>query len=122
MSSKAPIEPVWWKNTFFVFGFLLVLLALLGLVKGEQAIRDPGQKYETGLVLFYFLGGVAMLVNGWMTHSQSVQQFEEYVDEHGVDSVKTSKKKPEALGDGNPTVETKELVEETQSVEEKDNG
>lgn len=113
MSSKAPVAPVWWKNTFFLFGFVLVLLSLLGLVRGEGVIRDPGQKFETGLVLFYFLGGIAMLVNGWLTHSQSQQMFEEYVAEHGTDERASA-----PLGKGNPAVDVEEF-EETVSSEEK---
>lgn len=98
MSSKAPVAPVWWKNTFFLFGFVLVLLAVLGLIRGEAVIRDPGQKFETGLVLFYFLGGIAMLVNGWLTHAQGQQVFDEYVELHGLGETKSPKaevKEPE---------------------------
>ncbi|MFM9874378.1 MAG: hypothetical protein ACKVQS_13045 [Fimbriimonadaceae bacterium] len=92
MSSKAPVAPVWWKNTFFLFGFVLILLAIFGLVRGEAVIRDPGQKFETGLVLFYFFGGIAMLVNGWLTHLQGLQIFEEYVEMHGVDETQKQAK------------------------------
>jgi hypothetical protein len=77
VAKKAPVAPVWWKNTFFLFGIALLALAILGLVRGEGVIRDPGQKFETGLVLYYFIGGVVMLVNGWVTHSQNVQAFSE---------------------------------------------
>lgn len=47
------------------------------MMSGEDVIRDPGQKFETGLVLFYFVASVVMLANGWMTHSQSIQQYDE---------------------------------------------
>ncbi|ARU41748.1 hypothetical protein CCB80_11600 [Armatimonadetes bacterium Uphvl-Ar1] len=80
MKDKSPSSPVWWKNTFFVFGFALLGLAVLGLIRGEAVIRDPGQKFETGLVLFYLVGGIAMLVNGWLTHQQALQTYSEYVE------------------------------------------
>jgi hypothetical protein len=113
VSSKAPIAPVWWKNTFFLFGFVLVLLAVLGLIRGEAVIRDPGQKFETGLVIFYFLGGIAMLVNGWLTHSQGQQLFDEYVELHG-----TGEKANASLGEGNPSVDVEEMKETVGSEEE----
>lgn len=81
MSSKRPSEPKWWKNTFFLFGFALAGLAVWGLVSGEAVIRDPGQKQESGLVVFYVLAAVVMLLNGWLTHSQSVQAYDELGDD-----------------------------------------
>ncbi|MBX3113114.1 MAG: hypothetical protein KF836_00975 [Fimbriimonadaceae bacterium] len=87
MSKKPAKPPVWWKNTFFIFGFALLVLAVWGLVKGEAVIRDPGQKFETGLVMFYLIGGVVMLGNGWMTHQQSMQQFSELSDDEVPASV-----------------------------------
>lgn len=83
MSKKSVKPPAWWKNTFFLFGFALLVLAVFGLIKGESVIRDPGQRFETGLVMFYLVGGIVMLANGWMTHQQSVQQFNELVGDEG---------------------------------------
>ena len=83
MSKKAPARPAWWKNTFFWFGFALLGLAIFGLISGENVIRDPGQKFETGLVGFYLLGAILMLVNGWMTHQQAVQFYAEFVERAG---------------------------------------
>ncbi len=77
MGKKLPKPPVWWKNTFFLFGIALILLSVWGMIAGEQVIRDPGQKFETGLVFFYFVAGVAMIVNGWLTHQQALQQYED---------------------------------------------
>ncbi|MBX3096104.1 MAG: hypothetical protein KF812_04520 [Fimbriimonadaceae bacterium] len=77
MSRKTPSRPVWWKNSFFIFGVLLLIVALWGLVQGQEAIRDPGQKRENGLVLMYFGGAVLMVVNGYLTHLQAVQAYEE---------------------------------------------
>lgn len=82
MSSKRPSKPVWWKNTFFLFGFALVGLAVWGLVSGDSVIRDPGQKREeVSLVLLYFVASLVMLFNGWMTHTQTIQQYQELLDD-----------------------------------------
>lgn len=92
MSKKRPAEPRWWMNTFFLFGFALFVLAIWGLVKGEDVIRDPGQIFETGLVWLYLGGSVLMLANGWMTHQQAVQQYSEFLEQHGDDADGVSKK------------------------------
>lgn len=75
--AKKVSAPVWWKNTFFWFGGILVVLGIVGLIGGEEIIRDPGQVREGGLVLIFVCAGLVMLVNGWLTHRQSIQHFEE---------------------------------------------
>ena len=52
-------------------------MALWGLVQGQEAIRDPGQKRENGLVFMYLGGAALMVINGYLTHLQSVQAYEE---------------------------------------------
>ncbi len=69
--------PVWFKNTFFWIAGILFLLAVVGLIAGDNAIRDPGQKRENGLVLFYLVSSVVMFVNGWISHQQAVQIYNE---------------------------------------------
>ena len=81
MASKAPQKPVWWKNTFFLFSAILLLLALWGLFAGEAVIRDPGQIREGGLVWIYLGGGVIMLIHGLISHQQAVQMFQEASEE-----------------------------------------
>ena len=75
MAKKNP-RPVWWKNTFFWFGGVLVILGLVGIGR-EEIIRDPGQIREDYLVLIFVAAGALMLINGWLTHRQSIQHFEE---------------------------------------------
>lgn len=70
-------RPTWWKNTFFWFGGILFILALVSLAFGEDSIRDPGQVHETGLFWIYLGGAAVMLVNGFLTHSQAVRAFAE---------------------------------------------
>ncbi|MCU0315744.1 MAG: hypothetical protein MUC92_04040 [Fimbriimonadaceae bacterium] len=81
MSRKNPVRPKWWKNTFFWIAFALIALAAWSIVGGERVIRDPGQRPENGLTWLYFLGGFLMLLNGYLTHKQSIQHFEESSNE-----------------------------------------
>ncbi len=74
-----PVEvPQWWKNTYFWLGGILLIVGILGLVGGPGIIRDPGQKREDSVVvMLYFIGAVVMVVNGWLSHRQTVREFEE---------------------------------------------
>lgn len=78
---KQPIpKPVWWKNTYFWIAGILVAIALVGLIAGPESIRDPGQRRENGLLLIYFGGAVVMLVNGLLSHRQTVQHYHEQLE------------------------------------------
>jgi len=74
---KPPAVPVWYKNTYFWIAAILFLLGVIGLIFGDKSIRDPGQKVEGGLAWLYFGASVVMLVNGIVSHRQTVQQYEE---------------------------------------------
>ncbi|MFZ4506225.1 MAG: hypothetical protein ACOYON_00835 [Fimbriimonas sp.] len=76
---KNPPQPAWWKNTYFWISGLLFALAIVGLppLGGDSAIRDPGQKPETSLWVLYAIASVVMLVNGWISHRQTVAAYEE---------------------------------------------
>jgi len=74
---KEATKPVWYKNTYFLISGILFILGIVGAVSGDHAIRDPGQKREGGLYLLYFVASVVMLVNGYISHQQTVQQFNE---------------------------------------------
>lgn len=77
MAARRLSPPIWWKNTFFLFGFLLLVVAGIGLVYGEPAIRDPGQIREQGLVGINLLASLVMLVNGFISHQLAVQNYHE---------------------------------------------
>ncbi len=74
---KPPSKPAWYKNTYFWIGGILLVLGLIAIVVGDQAVRDPGQKREGGLAILYIVASVVMLVNGYLSHRQTVQQYEE---------------------------------------------
>ncbi|RYG27235.1 hypothetical protein EON82_00105 [bacterium] len=83
MSQKKPAgKPVWTKNTFFWIAGVLVLLAIAGIVFGDKAIRDPGQKLEKiPLFILYCVAAVVMAVNGVLSHRQTLQQHAEETGE-----------------------------------------
>lgn len=79
MSRKPIPQPVWWKNTFFWIAGLLLIVAIYGLLRGDDTIRDPGQRRENMLPLIYLGGAVVMLINGLLSHRLTVQH---YAEEH----------------------------------------
>ena len=72
-------KPAWYKNTYFWIAALLFVLGVIGLpfLAGDHAIRDPGQKREGNLYFLYLGAAVIMFVNGYLSHRQTVQQYEE---------------------------------------------
>jgi hypothetical protein len=77
-AKKLP-KPAWYKNTYFWIALILFLLGVIGLpfLGGDEAIRDPGQKREGGLAWLYFTAAAIMLLNGIMSHRQTVQHYHE---------------------------------------------
>lgn len=84
MSDKPPSKPAWWKNTYFWIAGILFIVGIIGLpfIGGDQAIRDPGQTCDSGLVLIYFAGAAVMAVNGFLSHRQTVQSYNEHLEEN----------------------------------------
>jgi nucleoside-specific outer membrane channel protein Tsx len=80
--AKVP-KPAWYKNTYFWIAGILLIIGFIGLIMGQEAIRDPGQRREGGLAWLYFAGALIMLVNGYLSHRQTVLHYEEAVE--GVD-------------------------------------
>jgi hypothetical protein len=81
---KPPARPAWWKNTYFWIAAALFGIGLLGLrpLGGDPAIRDPGQRREDNLYLLYFGAAAVMLINGIVTHSQTLQHYRETVGQN----------------------------------------
>lgn len=86
MRKKKLPKPAWYKNTYFWLAGILVVVALVGLVSGENSIRDPGQKRETGLVWMYLAGAAIMFANGYMSHKQTVAHYEVFGEEADAES------------------------------------
>lgn len=82
MSQKKLIKPVWWKNTFFWIAAILAVVGIYGMpfIGGEESIRDPGQIREGGLALLYFVGAIVMFVNGYLSHKQCIQHYQEEIE------------------------------------------
>ncbi|MCW5936873.1 MAG: hypothetical protein KIT11_06170 [Fimbriimonadaceae bacterium] len=60
----------------------MVVVATLGLVKGQEAIRDPGQTREqVNLSLLYIVGALVMAVHGLISHRQAVQAYDEALED-----------------------------------------
>lgn len=74
---KSLAPPRWWKNTYFWIAAFLVVVALVGVLRGDEVIRDPGQKDEGGLVLIYLGGAAISLINGIISHRQYVRHYNE---------------------------------------------
>ncbi|HVT12449.1 MAG TPA: hypothetical protein VHE55_09290 [Fimbriimonadaceae bacterium] len=81
MAPKKIPKPAWYKNTYFWIAGILFILCIVGMVSGDASIRDPGQKREGGLWLLYLVASGIMLLNGWISHSQTVQHYRETVGE-----------------------------------------
>ncbi|HWA83917.1 MAG TPA: hypothetical protein VG820_10805 [Fimbriimonadaceae bacterium] len=83
MTQKKIPKPAWYKNTYFWIAGILFILAIVGMAGGDATIRDPGQKRESGLWLLYLVASGIMLLNGWISHSQTVQHYQETVGDIG---------------------------------------
>jgi hypothetical protein len=82
--SQKTSPPAWWKNTYFWLGAILLIVGVLGLAFGPGLIRDPGQKREDGVVtMLYFVGAIVMMLNGWISHRQTVRELEEEKNSNG---------------------------------------
>jgi hypothetical protein len=75
-------KPAWYKNTYFWIAGILLIIGIFGLpfLAGPEAIRDPGQRRENGLTFIYFGGSLLMLINGWLSHKQTVQHYHEALE------------------------------------------
>jgi len=79
VSDKVRHKPAWWKNTYFWLAAMLLVIGLIGLtfIGGEDSIRDPGQRRESGLAPMYLIASLVMLVNGWISHTLTMRHYEE---------------------------------------------
>jgi hypothetical protein len=114
VSKKLPARPAWHKKTDFWIAAALILLGFFGLIKGDAVIRDPGQKSEGHLYVWYFLGGLAMFVNGWISHRQAMRLYEEATEGAGSSTAETrepSAPEPETPAEHEAVAETDSEIE-----------
>ncbi len=80
VSEKTPVIPTkhsWLKNTYFWIAAVLFVLGIAGLLKGNDFIRDPGQRHEDWLWAIYLVAAVVMLINGLISHRIWLSSFVE---------------------------------------------
>lgn len=80
MKEKKPVTPTknsWLKNTYFWIAAVLFILGVVGLIGGDNIIRDPGQRHENKLWAIYFVASIVMLVNGLISHKIWLSSFPE---------------------------------------------
>jgi hypothetical protein len=112
VSHKKLSKPAAWKNTYFWIAGILLIIAIYGLITKEDTIRDPGQRRETGLVWYYFAASILMLVNGVLSHRQTVRHYEETVGP--LNTTGEERAEPAAVEQGTevtPTAQTEETRE-----------
>jgi len=73
-TTKPVQRPRWWLNTYFLFGFILVVIAFLGFVRGSDFIRDPGQPDDAGLAWWYLFAAALFFISGFVSHQATVTQ------------------------------------------------
>lgn len=82
MSKKPLPKPAAWKNTYFWIAGILFVLAIVGIAGGDAAIRDPGQRPESNLWVIYLGASVVTLINGVLSHRQTVQHYREATEKN----------------------------------------
>lgn len=82
MDRKHPTKaPAWWKNTYFIFGFLLLIVAILGFIRGARYIMDPGQPFSESLPWYYAFAALLFFVNGYVSHKAYLREFHTQLQE-----------------------------------------
>jgi hypothetical protein len=108
-------KPAWYKNTYFWIAGILFILFIVGIVSGDATIRDPGQKREGLLSLLYLVASAIMLLNGFLSHAQTVQHYNETVGLQGSEAAakSTAAVVPKAVDPPPDTIPKMNSVEET---------
>jgi hypothetical protein len=56
---------------------VLFVLGIAGAIRGNDFIRDPGQRHEDLLWVIYLVAAVVMLINGLISHKIWLSSFVE---------------------------------------------
>jgi cell division protein FtsW (lipid II flippase) len=74
---KKVVSRSWTRNTYFWIALILFVLGLLAIFKGDNAIRDPGQKKENLLWAIYFGASLVMFINGYLSHRLFIKNLDD---------------------------------------------
>ncbi|MCW5934125.1 MAG: hypothetical protein KIT45_07470 [Fimbriimonadia bacterium] len=73
----------WLKKTDFWIAFVLMVIGVVGIARGNQSIADPGQDAHPQLAWLYLLAALIMLVNGLVSHRQYLRDHAKTQAEKG---------------------------------------
>jgi cell division protein FtsW (lipid II flippase) len=78
----------WWKKTDFWIAFVLMVIGIVGIARGNKAIADPGQDAHPQLAWLYLLAALIMLINGLISHRQYLRDHAKVQTDKNVPSQK----------------------------------
>ena len=59
----------------------MVVIAILGFVRGPRYVTDPGQPFTEALPWYYLLAAVLFFINGYISHQATVRAFRRSLSE-----------------------------------------
>ncbi len=83
-----------------MIGAVLIVLGVIGVVKGNQFVFDPGQERDSAEAYYYLIMGVVMIVNGLVTPPPVPEDADDTdASRRNVDGVSTGRR-PDSKGTG----------------------
>jgi hypothetical protein len=63
-----------WKSSYIWIAGLLLIISIYGFATSANKISDPGQPQDSLLPLWYFIAAILMVVNGFLSHKNWIEQ------------------------------------------------